>query len=393
MILDLIVVPGSAAFVLFSAPVLYVLRSVYYMIRSIFPEKISGAVVIITGASGGLGEAIAYEYAKRGANLMLSGRRHENLHHVAQRAKSLGAPQVEAIRGDLSTEQDCKQLIDLTLSKFGRLDHLCLNAGLGQDFLIEEAADKDASKYTKIVDVNFWANVMPAHFALPYLKQTKGRIIVSTSVAAFVPYARQSIFNAAKGALMNFYETLRVEVGPAVKITVAVPGWIDNKKSPGAYVTAFGEVETTTKSGLLPPLEPEAAARAIVKGALQDRMYVFTPYWEVAFMFWRVFAIDFVEALIRLGLITAPAVNQVTESVQSAYQATLDTADKTYHNAVDTANYAYNATVDTAAKTYESPSGAAQKGLQNVSDVAQSAYQKMVTPLGGTPDFLQRKAQ
>lgn len=89
-------------------------------INSIFSENIAGKVVHITGASSGIGEQLAYEYAKRGARLALSARRDTALREVADRARDCGSPDVIIIRADVSKVEDCRRLVDDTVNHFGR---------------------------------------------------------------------------------------------------------------------------------------------------------------------------------------------------------------------------------------------------------------------------------
>lgn len=334
LILDFILIPSSIVVAAVSGPFLLFTRWIYYLLRTVFPEKVTGKVVIVTGASGGIGEAIAYEYAKQGAQLVLSGRNEDILKTVARDANYLGAARTHVIAGDLSNPDDSKRLIDETLDRFGRLDHLSLNTGLGQNFYVEEAVGKDGTKYKPIVDANFWANVLPLHYAIHHLKKNNGRVVVTTGSSAFIPYPKQSIYNAAKGALLNFYDTIRVEAGPSLGVTIALPGWIDNEYSRGLHVTANGEIksrdEARPKRGLIPLEEAETAAKRIVCGALKDYRYVFTPYWVVALLYWRVFAADFVEALLRLGVMAAPKLEEVKKKTEKGLYKAYEQASEQY---------------------------------------------------------------
>ncbi|GAU50846.1 hypothetical protein TSUD_76140 [Trifolium subterraneum] len=110
----------------------------------------AGKVVLITGAASGLGEKLAYEYARQGARLSLVDINKENLVAVADMARSLGSPHVIIIGADVSKVQDSKQFVDETVNNFGQLDHLVNNAGVGGDpTLIEDSLD--VTKYTSII--------------------------------------------------------------------------------------------------------------------------------------------------------------------------------------------------------------------------------------------------
>ncbi|CAH9147108.1 unnamed protein product [Cuscuta epithymum] len=104
-------------------------------------EDVAGKVIIITGASSGIGEHLAYEYAKRGACLVLAARREVSLQEVANRALHMGAPEALAIRADVSIVEDCRRIVDQAISHFGRIDHLVNNAGISSISLFEEVED------------------------------------------------------------------------------------------------------------------------------------------------------------------------------------------------------------------------------------------------------------
>ncbi|KAI3512789.1 hypothetical protein L1887_20108 [Cichorium endivia] len=107
---------------LFIWPVLSLFRILRFCIRSAYREKLEGKVVLITGASSGIGEHLAYEYAKHGANLALVARREELLTAVAGKAKELGAPEAIVIKADVTKLQDCKRFVDETITHFGKGD-------------------------------------------------------------------------------------------------------------------------------------------------------------------------------------------------------------------------------------------------------------------------------
>ncbi|KAJ9568532.1 hypothetical protein OSB04_004498 [Centaurea solstitialis] len=111
-------------------PVELVFKFFSYLSRSAFREDLAGKVVLITGASSGIGEYLAYEYAKRGARLALVARREELLEVVAGKAREMGSSDVIVISADVSKLDDCKRFVDETINHFGSLDHLVNNAGI-----------------------------------------------------------------------------------------------------------------------------------------------------------------------------------------------------------------------------------------------------------------------
>ncbi|KAG5537219.1 hypothetical protein RHGRI_024607 [Rhododendron griersonianum] len=223
-----IVLPLISLFSLFIfLPAILLFKISSSILRSVFSENVSGKVVLITGASSGIGEHLAYEYAKGGACLVLVARREKQLQEVACKARRLGSPDVIVETGDVSKVEDCKRFVDAALNHFGRLDHLVNNAGIGPVCMFEDATNVD--DFAQIMNINFWGSVYCTHFAIPHLRKSRGKIIVIASIVQWCPIPRVSIYSASKGALVSFYETLRAEVGSDIGITIVAPGAIDSE--------------------------------------------------------------------------------------------------------------------------------------------------------------------
>ncbi|XBJ01861.1 hypothetical protein VPH35_021399 [Triticum aestivum] len=208
---------------------------------TVAPEDVAGKVVLVTGASSGIGEQIAYQYAKKGARLALVARRQGSLHEVAAKATDLGSPDVLVVPGDVARPEDCKAFVQATVERFGRLDHLVNNAGLANVCWFEEVPD--VAGFKQVLDVNFWGTVHPTHAALPHLKRSRGKIFVNSSAAAVLAMPRMSFYNASKAAVLSFAETLRMELGDEVGVTVATPGWIESEMTKGKHLSKEGRVE------------------------------------------------------------------------------------------------------------------------------------------------------
>src|SRR5512139_2059889 len=134
-------------------------------------DAFRGQVVIVTGASAGIGKALALRLANQGAKVAIAARRAERLESVAAECQKLGG-QALVIPTDVADECQCKALIEKTVAAFGRLDMLINNAGLAVSALFDEFPDLHLFKHT--VDVNFYGAVYCSYYAIPYLKQTKG---------------------------------------------------------------------------------------------------------------------------------------------------------------------------------------------------------------------------
>jgi len=242
-------------------------------------RRVRGKTVIITGASSGIGEHLAYEYALRGANLVLAARREHLLKKNAERCRQLGSPDVLVVRADLSVEENNKKVVDAAVDHFGGVDILVNNAGKGHSWFFE--AVEDTSEFPKIADIDFWGNVWPTYYALPYLKQAGGQIVVIDSVGGFIPYPRQSLYNAQKHGLLGLYDTLRTEVADEIDITIACPGYIRTPMTVNLPIEQLGP---------FPLLPVEDAAQQIVAGAVQRERMIIVPRWYKTFLLYRIFA-------------------------------------------------------------------------------------------------------
>lgn len=302
-VMDLVVPPASMVMLAFAWPTLCFLRGVEWALKTLTREDMRGKAVVITGASSAIGEQIAYEYARRNANLVLVARREHRLFGVRDNARAAGAGEVLVVAADVVKEDDCRRLVGDTVSYFGELNHLVSTVSLGHDFNFEEATD--TAVFPHLMDINFWGNVYPTYAALPYLRQSRGRVVVNASVESWLPMPRMSLYSAAKAAVLDFYETLRYELKDDVGVTVATHGWIGGGKltlEEGAAAMQWKEErEATLSSG-----QVEAYARALVAGACRGDAYVKHPNWYDVFLVFRVFAPDVLAWTFRLLLSTAP---------------------------------------------------------------------------------------
>ncbi len=181
-------------------------------------------VVIVTGASAGIGKSLALLLASQCAKVVIAARRADRLENIAEACRAF-CGEVMVIPTDVSDEAQCKALIDKTIAKYGRLDMLINNAGLAASALLDEFHDLTLFKHT--VDVNFYGTVYCSYYALPYLKKTRGRIVAVSSLGgkAAIPY--NTPYCASKYAVHGFFDSLRMELRPhGVSCTVVCPWWV-----------------------------------------------------------------------------------------------------------------------------------------------------------------------
>jgi short-subunit dehydrogenase len=181
-------------------------------------------VVIITGASSGIGKSLALRLAKEGARLALAARNAERLQTLAEECRALGGT-AEAIPTDVAEEAQCKALVARAREAFGRIDMLINNAGLSVVGKLEELPDLRLFHY--VMDVNFFGALSCSYYALPHLREAKGRIVNVSSLGGLLAVPYNAPYCASKFALQGFSDSLRMELyGSGVSVTVISPYWV-----------------------------------------------------------------------------------------------------------------------------------------------------------------------
>ncbi|CAK9171926.1 unnamed protein product [Ilex paraguariensis] len=261
-----------------------------------------GKVVLITGASSGIGEQMAYEYGRKGAALVIVARRENKLQKVAERARGLGSPDVLPICANVANVNECKRFVDEAINHFGRLDHLVNNAGIVSVCPVEDAPD--ITNFKPILDVNFWGSVYPTYFAIPHLKKTRGKIVVNSSSSAWLHPPTMSFYGASKAALISFYEAMRVELAPEITITIVTLGFIDSEMSQGKQLSKEGVVQVDRKLrdvvvGAMPVMSSSTCAKSIVEASCRGERYVTEPKWFSVFIMLKSLCPELVELYYR----------------------------------------------------------------------------------------------
>jgi len=185
--------------------------------------KLKDKIVIITGASSGIGKSLATEFAKRGANLVLGARQFVTLCELAQSLEKEYGIKAVAVQCDVTHEKDCDHLIKQTLVTFGKIDVLINNAGIAMRALFNDA-DVDVLK--AVMDVNFWGTVYCTKYALPEILKTKGTIVGVSSIAGYKGLPGRTGYSASKFAMNGFLDALRVEnLKTGINVITACPGF------------------------------------------------------------------------------------------------------------------------------------------------------------------------
>jgi len=165
-------------------------------------------VVIITGSSMGIGNQMAWQIAKKGGRIVLTGRNSERLEKAGKELEEDGH-EILTVAGDVSKVADCKKLVEETIKRFGQIDVLINNAGVSTEGTVEEM---DGNVIKKIMEVNYLGSVYPTQSALPYLKNSQGSVIFISSVAGIRGIPNYSVYSSSKMALTALAESLRIEL-------------------------------------------------------------------------------------------------------------------------------------------------------------------------------------
>ncbi len=185
--------------------------------------SLKNKVVIITGASSGIGKAMAHEFARRGANLVLAARQYVTLCEIALDLEKQYKIKAIAVQCDVAVPEDCKYLIKQAIVTFKHIDVLVNNAGISMRALFNDA-DVDVLK--KVMDVNFWGTVYCTKYALPEIINTKGSVVGVSSIAGYKGLPGRTGYSASKFAMNGFLDSLRVEnLKTGVHVMTACPGF------------------------------------------------------------------------------------------------------------------------------------------------------------------------
>jgi len=240
-----------------------------HTIKNISPQLILNAmerIALVTGPSSGIGREIAKLLSEKGYTLILASR---NIRALEELRKRLGGL---AIKTDVSRRQDLEQLVKTAIGKYGKIDVLVNNAGVGLYGPLEEL---NADDIEYIIKVNFLAPVLLSQMVVGYMiRRGDGCIVNISSLAAYAPLPWFSIYAAAKAALKVFTDGLRIELRPyGIRVIGVYPGYVETMFAKNTITPSevYREVE------ILPPMQrtspkkvAEAVVNAITKGKNGD---------------------------------------------------------------------------------------------------------------------------
>ncbi|HEU4452343.1 MAG TPA: SDR family oxidoreductase [Longimicrobium sp.] len=227
-------------------------------------------VVIVTGASAGIGRELALQLAARGAHLALAARDPVKLEEVAAECRARGVRAI-AVPTDVGDEEQCGELVERTVGEFGRLDTLVNNAGISMWARFDEVTD--LSGFEALMRVNYLGSVYCTHHALPHLKRSRGRIVGVSSLTGKTGVPTRSGYAASKHAMTGFFDSLRIELADSgVTVTMVYPGFVATE----IRERAFGPDGRPLGAGNSPVREREVmtaeeCARQILEAAASRR--------------------------------------------------------------------------------------------------------------------------
>lgn len=222
-------------------------------------------VIIITGASSGIGLACARDFASRGAKISLAARSADKLSNIEEELTA-SKNEVLVTPTDVSKEEDCKVLIERTVKRFGKIDVLVNNAGISMRALFK---DLELSVLKQLMDVNFWGTVYCTKYALPHLLETKGSVVGVSSIAGFIGLPGRTGYSASKFAMHGFLQTLRTEnLRTGLHVLIAAPGFTaSNVRKSALTADGSNQGETPRAEDKMMSAEDVAShlAKAIIK--------------------------------------------------------------------------------------------------------------------------------
>jgi short-subunit dehydrogenase len=225
-------------------------------------------VVVITGASDGIGREMALQLADQGAWLALAARDAAKLESAAAECRARGGRAV-AIPTDVGDEAQCRRLVERAVEEYSRIDTLVNNAGVSMWARLDEVTD--LAPFETMMRVNYMGSVWCTHAALPHLKRSRGRIVGISSLTGLTGVPTRSGYAASKHAMAGFFDSLRIELADeGVSVTMVYPGFV----STGIRTRAFGPDGKPLKANPVHESEvmtPEECARQSIAAAAARR--------------------------------------------------------------------------------------------------------------------------
>jgi NAD(P)-dependent dehydrogenase (short-subunit alcohol dehydrogenase family) len=230
-------------------------------------RSFNGATVLVTGAGGGLGRAIAEQFAAAGAHIVALDKDGAAVASLQAALESRGRACL-ALPCDVTDPDACARAVAATIERFGAIDVLVNNAGMSHR---SGLAQTDLTVIRRVMDVNFYGAVHCTKAALPRLVERRGLIVAISSVAGYTPLIARTGYAASKHALHGFFESLRSEVAPqGLQVMMVCPSFVATQIDRNA-LGGDGQPVRHAQVTIGRPLTTDAAAQQIVAGAARGR--------------------------------------------------------------------------------------------------------------------------
>jgi len=238
-------------------------------------------VVIITGASSGIGRALLYEFARLGANVVAGARSFDKLKEIQTELAKSGID-ILPFQVDVTNESQCKNLIDAAVEKYGKIDILINNAGISMRALFR---DVQLKVIKEVMDTNFWGTVYCSNYAFPYLLESRGSLVGVSSIAGYKGLPGRTAYSSSKFAIHGILEVIRAEnLKTGLHVLTACPGFTSSNIRNTALAadgSQQGESPRDEKKMMSPELVAHKIAIAVYKRkrrltlTLQGKLLVF----------------------------------------------------------------------------------------------------------------------
>ncbi len=216
-------------------------------------------VVIVTGASSGIGRATALYFAKQGSNVVLAARSVNKLKNVESEIEAFGGNSL-VVECDVSKAKDCENLIQKTIENFQKIDVLINNAGISMRAIFNET---DLQVIRDVMDINFFGTVYCTKFALPHILKNNGSVVGVSSIGGYVGLPARTGYSASKYAMHGFLDALRTEnLEKDLHVLVACPGFTASNIRNSA-LTADGTAQGESPRSEAKMMQPEEVAQDI----------------------------------------------------------------------------------------------------------------------------------
>ena len=250
-------------------------------------------VVIVTGGTDGIGKALVEELIKEGAKVSTCGRNHDKLYRLQT---EFASAELQTMVADVSSENDCRRLIELTQKSYGRIDVLINNAGIS---MRAELQDTAVDVIKKVMDINFFGAVYCTKYALPFLIERKGTVVGVSSIAGYRGLPGRSGYSASKHALQGWMEAIRTELlESGVNVMWVCPGFTTSNIR-NAALNKEGEAQGESPMDEDKMMSADECARRILSAIEKRKRTVVMTFQGKQTVFLNKFFPDLADKMVR----------------------------------------------------------------------------------------------